>query len=115
VPFLFRSPGFAPDVDALVVERAGLPVAFTGVFREDPEGLEPFMSWVVADPGHQTPVLASLLDWDVAHATHRGAQALRHLAYRNDGAYRELLLERLPPRALDVDDAPAARRRRAGA
>jgi hypothetical protein len=50
VPFLFRSPGFNPAADARTMESEGSPVAFTGVFREDAEGLEPFMSWIVADP-----------------------------------------------------------------
>jgi mycothiol synthase len=92
VPFLFRSPGFVPAEDARTVELTGSPVAFTGVFREDPDGLEPFMSWIVADPVHQSAVLADLLEWDVAHAAARGGRSLRHLAYRNDTAYRDLLL-----------------------
>jgi mycothiol synthase len=94
VPFLFRSPGFNPAADARTMESEGSPVAFTGVFREDAEGLEPFMSWIVADPAHQSAALAVLLDWDVAHAAECGARALRHLAYRNDAPYRKLLLAR---------------------
>jgi len=94
VPFVFRSPGFRPEEDALTIERDGVPVAFTGVLREDPEGLEPFMSWIVVDPSHRAPVLPYLLDWDMAHAERRGAAVLRHLAYRNDEVHRGLLVER---------------------
>jgi mycothiol synthase len=91
VPLLFRSPGFVPGEDARTVDHAGSQVAFTGVFPEDQEGLEPFMSWIVADPAHQSAVLEVLLDWDVTRAAERGARSLRHLAYRNDTAYRDLL------------------------
>jgi mycothiol synthase len=94
VPFVFRNPGFTPAEDGRTVERDGRVVAFTGVFREDAQGLEPFNSWIVADRDHQRAVLPSLLDWDVGRALDRGAAILRHLAYRNDEEYRDQLVRR---------------------
>jgi mycothiol synthase len=77
-----------------MLERSGIPVAFTGVFREDAEGLEPFMSWTAVRPGDADEVLGSLIDWDVKRANEKRASSLRHLAYRNDASYRKRLVER---------------------
>ncbi len=95
IRFVWRGPGFHIQEDGRILERAGVPVAFAGVTREDDDGAEPFNSWVTFPPaGRAGGALPFLVDWLVTRARERGAGSLRHLVYRNDEAHRSVALER---------------------